>query len=616
MKMMRSRKLLCFSVLFVTFIGCHVAGFAAWAKEKGELQPLGSVISDKHPTRANDGNMIENIDFHRSMEGAGLVFIDFLKVPQEAEIVMDDDVVMIRFVDTGLSNTVAPRLEVIDFATPVSVIEIDENHNEVVVQVHTRLPVSILTSQEARRLRVEIRPGLSGTGEVQVRNESLYVGAPITLNFGSIPVREALQIIADFTDLNLVTSDAVEGELSLNLKEVPWDQALEVILQTRGLSMRRSGKIIWIAPTAEMVAKERQALELTNSKAELEPLTSELIGISYAKAEDMAAMLKSVKAVQTGIEQSIFGATSVSETKTEKNSLLSSRGSVTVDSRTNSLLIQDTATKLDELKRLISRLDIPVRQVQIETRIITAYEDFSRNIGARLGFTRVPGSAVQNTNNGISGSGKIENANPYTNDSALSVNLPASAIGGEAAGSYAFTLAKLGSGFLSLLDLEISALQAEGNGRVLANPKIMTTDKRKASIEQGQERLTTFGTAFGTSSSQGQKAMLSLTVLPQITPDNHIILDVDITNDAFVSANTDTVNTRRINTQTLLDDGETVVIGGIYTEEAFNRITKVPVLGDIPYLGALFRKKVKRNNRSELLIFLTPRIIDSALEVQ
>ncbi|NKB78180.1 MAG: type IV pilus secretin PilQ [Gammaproteobacteria bacterium] len=427
-----------------------------------------------------------------------------------------------------------------------------------------------------------------------------------------------MQIIADFTDLNLVASDAVEGELSLILKEVPWDQALDVILQTKGLAMRRTANIIWVAPSEEMVAKEKQALELHKSAAELEPLTSELIRISYAKVEDMAAMLKSVKAVQTGIEQSIFGAVAVNETKTEENSLLSKRGSVTVDSRTNSLLIQDTATKLAELKKLIVQLDIPVRQVLIETRIITAHEDFSKNIGARLGFTRTVGhdSAAYNTNGGVSMGGKIETTNPLSNDGALSVNLPASTIGGESVGSYAFTLAKLSSGFLSLLDLEISALQAEGNGRILANPKIMTTDKRKASIEQGQERLTTFGTAFGTSSSKGQKAVLSLTVLPQITPDNHVILDVDITNDAFVSASADTVNTRRINTQTLLDDGETVVIGGIYTEEAFSRVTKVPVLGDIPFLGALFRKKVKRNNRSELLIFLTPHIIDSGLELQ
>ena len=415
--------------------------------------------------------------------------------------------------------------------------------------------------------------------------------------------------MADFTDVNLVTSDAVVGDLTLRLENVPWQRALDVILQTKGLAMRQRDNIIWIAPSVEIAEKERQALELHQAAGELEPLISELIRIRYARVEDMASMLKSVKAVQTGIEQSIFGAVSVNETKTEENSLLSSRGSVTVDTRTNSLLLQDTPRKLGELKKLIEKLDIPVRQVQIETRIITAQEDFSKNIGARFGFNRV----LQQSDSGL---GIDNGAANVPSDSSLSVNLPASVIGGESAAALGFTLAKLGSGFLSLLDLEISALQAEGNGRVLANPKILTTDKRRASIEQGQERLTTFGSAFGTSSSKGQKAVLSLTVLPQITPDDKVILDVEITNDTFVSANTDTVNTRRINTQTLLNNGETVVIGGIYTQEQFNHVTKVPVLGDVPYLGALFRKKVRRNSRSELLIFLTPRIINSTKDIQ
>jgi type IV pilus assembly protein PilQ len=293
-------------------------------------------------------------------------------------------------------------------------------------------------------------------------------------------------------------------------------------------------------------------------------------------------------------------------------------------------LIQDTATKLKEIKDLIAKLDVPVRQVQIETRIVEAADDFSKNIGARLGLTTITqeaetigGTRLGDAFTGGSIEGNADDrlglnapTNPLNNADSLSVNLPAAAIGDDPAAQYAFTFARFGEGFLRLLDLEISALQAEGNGRIVANPKILTTDKNEARIEQGQERLTVFGSAFGTSATQGQKAVLSLTVRPQITPDDKITLDVDITNDSFASAIADTVNTKRIRTQALLENGETVVIGGIYSSEESQQISKVPLLGDIPILGYLFKKRTSRHNRTELLIFLTPRIIDPALAVQ
>ncbi|MGB5709281.1 MAG: type IV pilus secretin PilQ, partial [Arenicellales bacterium] len=450
-----------------------------------------------------------------------------------------------------------------------------------------------------------------------------YTGERLSLNFQQISVRAALQVIADFTGLNFITSDAISGNLSLRLKDVPWDQALDVILQTKGLAMRQKGNVVWVAPAEEIADKERQALEARQEVGELAPLVSELIPISYARAQDIAGILKSIKPVSTGITQSAFGSVSISEIKTEENTLLSSRGSVTVDNRTNSLLIQDTALKLREIRELIAKLDIPVRQVQIETRIVEATDDFSRNIGARLGFSRIvqdadvfgPGTAdvFSGATVGSNASTRLEGT--LDNTDALSVNLPAGSLGDEAAASYAFSLARFGSGFLSLLDLEISALQAEGRGRVLANPKILTTDKNEAKIEQGQERQITFGSAFGTSATQGQKAVLSLTVRPQITPDDKITLDVQITNDSFEGVD-DTINTKRIETQTLLENGETVVIGGIYQQEDGELVTKVPFLGDIPILGNLFKKRQRVNNRSELLIFLTPRIIDPALALQ
>ena len=311
--------------------------------------------------------------------------------------------------------------------------------------------------------------------------------------------------------------------------------------------------------------------------------------------------------------------------KLKKTLCYQTRGSVTVDTRTNSILIQDTASKLKEIKSVIARLDIPVRQVQIETRIVEANDDFSKNIGARLGFTRVtqqarfPGASDSNIGD-VFGSGSIENTNRVrdegiteVNDDALSVNLPAGVIGADAAGQYAFTIAKLGSGFLHLLDLELSALQAEGKGKILANPKILTTDKREASIEQGQERVLATGSVLGTGSTT-QRAVLSLTVNPQITPDDRVILDVEITNDSISSANT--IDTKRIDTQALLENGETIVIGGIYTQDETYSVTKIPILGDLPLVGTLFRRKQARNDRTELLIFLTPRIIDPSLAVQ
>ena len=566
-------------------------------------------------------DILSDLQFHRLEHGGAEIVLSHSGKQEQIYVERDELQIRVTFEGIILGEHIGQSLDVRDFSTPVSNIQLMAVSGATKMEINLTKSAYPIVTHLSGGLRLEIqestKPMADQSGIIsEDQGEREYKGELMTLNFQQISVREALQSVADFTGLNVVTSDSVEGDLSLRLKDVPWDQALDVILQSKGLAMRQYGKVIWVAPSDEIVEKEQQALELQKAADELEPLVSELIRVSYARVEDMASMIKSVKAIQTGVDQTIFGAVSVSETQTEENSLLSERGSITVDGRTNSLLIQDTRTKLKEIKALIRQLDIPVRQVLIETRIVTARESFSRNIGVRFGLTRVPqgDTRFESVGSGLSIGGGVQTSNPAADDRSLSINLPANAIGSDAAGAVGFTLATIGSGFLNLLDLEISALQAEGNGRVLANPKILTTDKRKATIEQGQERLTTFGTAFGTSSSKGQKAVLSLTVLPQITPDNKVILDVDITNDAFVSANADTVNTQRINTQTLLGNGETVVIGGIYTQEQLRGLVKVPLLGDIPYLGALFRKKQIQNSRSELLIFLTPHIIDSAFE--
>ena len=567
---------------------------------------------------------IENVDFRRTPIGGGRVIVKLSDSELAVDLQRIGGEIVAVFPDTAIAPELEQRLDVTDFATPVVSVDTFADGGDVRLVITPNGPFKQSSVQSGDTLIIEVSPLSKAEIEAEKVDQFGYTGERLSLNFQQISVRAALQVIADFTGLNFITSDAISGDLSLRLKDVPWDQALDVILQTKGLAMRQKGNVVWVAPAEEIAAKERQALEARQEVGELVPLVSELIAIFYAKAEEIADILKSVKAVETGITQSAFGSVSVNEIETEKNTLLSARGSVSVDPRTNSLLIQDTAQKLREIRKLISKLDVPVRQVQIETRIVDANDDFSKNIGARLGFTSIVQDArlgnveLGDTFTGAtvgSNAGARLNDGGLDNTDALSVNLPAGSIGDDPAASYAFSLARLSGGSLQLLDLEISALQAEGNGRVIANPKILTIDKKEATIEQGQERLTTFGSAFGTAATQGQKAVLSLTVRPQITPDDKIILDVKITNDSFAGV-TDTVNTRRIETQTMLENGETVIIGGIYSQEQSQAISKVPFLGDIPILGHLFKKRTNRNNRTELLIFLTPRIIDPALAVQ
>ena len=374
----------------------------------------------------------------------------------------------------------------------------------------------------------------------------------------------------------------------------------------------------------EIAARERAQLESAKQKGELEPLTSQLIQINYAKAEDIASLLRSVRAVDTGIEQSLFGSVSVGQIETESNTLLSPRGSVTVDRRTNAILIQDTAAKIREVRKLIAELDKPVRQVLIETRIIEAADNFSRELGARLGFSRLTQNA-QGPFGGTIGdtitTGTLEGTRAIVGGGigaagtdVLNVDLPAEDIGDESAASYALTVVKAGLGFAQVIDLEISALEAEARGKIIANPRLITANQQEAHIEQGQERIFTTS-VLGVGSVVTKKAVLGLTVTPQITPDDRVVMDVFITQDEFVSPVDPTINTKQINTQVLLENGETVVIGGIYQQRIVDGETKVPLLGDIPLLGYLFKKKSKEDNRTEIIFFLTPRIINPALNL-
>tara|TARA_B100000953_G_scaffold223333_1_gene184986 strand:- start:81 stop:1775 length:1695 start_codon:yes stop_codon:yes gene_type:complete len=560
----------------------------------------------------SDPHHVTTVDFRRGPNSSGRVAIGLDRENVRVMVREERGEIVLDFVNTVLGDDLERRLDVLDFATPVQFVDTFS------LDDRTRIVLSVLGAydfvgfQSGKTFSAEVTPR-ADDAETKVVDDS-YVGSPISFDFQNISVRGALQTIAEETGINFVISDSVTGDLTLRLKDVPWDQALETIMQIKGLAKREKDNVVWIAPAGEITENERLALESSLQMTELEPLVSELVQINYARAEDIADLLKSVKAVGPDVQPSMFGNVSITEVQTDENRLLSERGSVTVDSRTNTLLIQDMRHKILEVRKLISELDRPVKQVLIEARIVEANEDFSRNIGLKLGLTGINDSVGS-----IIGSGSLSNTATVrtdgisaSGDGSLGVNLPAGGINGESPGSYALTLAKAGAGWSALIDLEISALEAEGNGKIVANPRLLTADKQEAQIEQGQERIFTTSTQ-GEGGVVTKKAVLSLTVEPQITPDDRVILNVFVTKDSFVSATEENINTLQVRTQVLLDNGETVVIGGIYEQQTSKTVTKIPLLGDLPFVGQLFKKKGILDNRRELLIFLTPRIINPAL---
>ena len=548
--------------------------------QRTEPEKSGLGLQDSVAT-VSDPHHVTTVDFRRGPNGSGRVIIGLDRENVRVMVREEQGEIVLDFADTVLGDGLERRLDVFDFATPVQFVDTFSLDERTRVVLSALGVYDYVGFQSGKTFSVEVTPR-ADDAETKAADDN-YIGSPISFDFQNISVRGALQIIAEETGINFVISDSVTGDLALRLKDVPWDQALETIMQIKGLAKREKNNVVWIAPAEEITAKERHLLESSLQMTELEPLISELIQINYARAEDIAELLKSVRAVGSNVQT---------------NSLLSDRGSVTVDARTNTLLIQDMAGKVLEVRKLISELDRPVKQVLIETRIVIANEDFSRNIGAKLGLTGISDDDGRHSASG---------------DGSLSVNLPATGIDGDSPGSYALTLAKAGAGWAALIDLEISALEAEGNGKIVANPRLLTADQQEAHIEQGQERIFTTTTEGGEGSVVTKKAVLSLTVTPQITPDDRLILDVFVSKDSFVSPTEENINTLQVKTQVLLDNGETVVIGGIYEQQTSESISKVPLLGDLPVVGNLFKKKGILDSRKELLIFLTPRIINPAL---
>ena len=584
----------------------------------------------KFSSSATDkAHRIESIDFRRGPQGEGNITVN-LSDP-EVGIDIDDEKgqVIVDFSKTGIHEDLERRLDVLDFATPIQTIDTFREGKGIRMVITVNGKYDQIAYQTGNTFTVSVRP----LSEVELKEEDEfgYSGERLSLNFQKIDVRSALQVIADFTGLNIVTSDTVKGSLTLRLQDVPWDQALDLILKTKGLAKREKGNVVWIAPAKEIAAREKAELEALKKTRELEPLISELIEINYASASDLAKLLKSIKAIDGPFSNDTngnpFSSVSVSEIPTESNSLLSSRGSVTVDTRTNTLLIQDTPSKIKEIKKLIAQLDLPVKQVLIETRIVEARDGYSRTLGVRLGLTNINSNFNLGNSDNSAGqattSGSLESAvdasNAFNNrdgggdgievtGDGLNVDLGSAGLGNFLASSVAFTLAKFADGYGQVLGVELTALQAEGKGKLISSPRLITANNMEAHIEQGQERIFTTN-VLGVGSVVTKKAVLGLTVTPHITPDNRIIMDVFITKDSFTSPVDPTIDKKEIETQILLDHGETAVIGGIYQQSIGEDVTKVPLLGDLPVLGVLFRNKSITDQKSELLIFLTPKII-------
>jgi len=537
---------------------------------------------------------IRKVDFRRDEKGAGRVIVSLSDPRQPIDIQEERGRVIINFIDARLPSELEQRLDVIDFATPVKQIDTYQRGNNVQMVVSSEGIYEQLSYQADDLLTIEVRPVTKQDQEEQRKREVGYVGDKLTLNFQDIEVRAVLQLIADFTGLNMVTSDTVKGNVTLRLKNVPWDQALELILQTKGLDKRQAGNVIMVAPSEEIAAREKLEFESQKQISELAPLFTDQIQVNYAKAEEMAALLKM-----------------------EGNSLLSERGSVATDERTNTLLVQDTAEKLGEIKSLVAKLDVPIRQVLIESRVVIANDDFSKELGSRFGIneqsaptfnpTPLNGPTTSYVSGSLNGTTQTINGDDLELNDRLNSSLPVVGNAGRIA------LALLGSDYL--LELELSAMQAEGRGEVVSSPRVITSNQSEAVIEQGVEIPYQQVSSSGATNVSFKSAVLSLKVTPQITPDDKVIMDLEVNKDSVgeVVLGTPSINTRSVTTQVLVDNGETVVLGGIYEQTKSEGVEKIPLLGDIPLLGALFRHKYKNDDKAELLVFVTPKILKESL---
>ena len=565
-----------------------------------------SAPSSSTPSFASSGDRaINSVDFRRTRAGGGRILVNLSDPSTPVDIRQEGGRVVAVFKDTNLAAELMRRLDVTDFATPVTTVDTLRTNLDTRIVITAEGKYEQLAYQSDNEFTIEINPASDDPEAASslFSETKEYEGQRLTLNFQDIETRAVLQLLAETSGRNIVVSDTVQGNVTLRLRNVPWDQALDIVMTTKGLDMRENGNVIIVAPAEEIAARETADLEAKQAITELEPLYSEFLQVNYAKAADLAALI--------GGESG--------------NALLSERGSVGIDDRTNTLLVQDTAERLQDIRRLVRTLDIPIRQVLIESRIVVVNDDFSRDLGVRFGFTGVD----DNSSNGIisvTGTGEgsdvivgsaldnlANSGQPYPVTAPgitdrYAVNVPIENPAGRLA------LAVLNSDYI--VDLELTALQAEGRGEIVSTPRIITANQKEARIEQGVEIPYQESASSGATTTQFKKAVLSLTVTPQITPDDNIIMDLLVSKDnvgeltpSATGGLVPSIDTRAVETQVLVRDGQTVVLGGIYETERRETINKVPFLGDIPGVGALFRSKSNVSNKAELLIFVTPRIL-------
>ena len=553
---------------------------------------------------------LKGIDFRRGNDGVGRVIVDLANTQVGVDIRQQGQTLVVDFLRSTLPANLRRRLDVTDFGTPVQSIVTTQNGDRVRMVVEPRGNWEHSAYQSDNQFVLEVRP--QKVDPNKLTQGAGYAGEKLSLNFQNIEVRALLQVIADFTNFNVVTSDTVTGNVTLRLKDVPWDQALDIILQAKGLGLRKSGNVILIAPKDELNAKEKIELEAKAQIASLEPLRTQSFQLNYAKAADVAAGLSG----QAGGSSSGGGGSSNSR-------VLSARGSMFFEARTNQLFVSDTPSHLQAIQDMITKIDIPVRQVLIEARIVIADDSFGRSLGVKLGALdsslrkgNYPGYSIGSGDTRIAvggnqvavGSGTGQGSTSAFSDTNF-VNLPASTQGGFNPASFALSL--FSASMDRYLNLEISALEADGKGKVVSSPRVITADQQKALIEQGEEIPYNVATSSGATSIQFRKANLKLEVTPQITPEGSVILDVDVTKDS--RGNTTpagfAINTKHVQTKVLVENGGTVVIGGIFEQSDREDVTKVPYLGDVPYLGNLFKTRTKSSTKTELLIFLTPKMV-------
>ncbi|HQN64773.1 MAG TPA: type IV pilus secretin PilQ [Methylophilus sp.] len=552
---------------------------------------------------------ITGVDFARGKNGEGRVIVDLSDANAGINIKQKGKLITIDFINTDVPAELQRRLNVINFNTPVLYVDTMKQGKNGRMVIEPKGDWEQSAYQADKKFILDVRQKVEDPNKLVQGSKPGYAGEKLSLNFQNIEVRSVLQVIADFTGLNIVASDTVTGNITLRLKDVPWDQAMDVIMQNKGLKMRKKGNVITVAPADEVAAKEKAELEALKQQEELEPLRTEMITLRYHKAEAMRNILMGGNA-----RAGAGGAGATAGAANMNRGIISQRGNIGIDARTNTLFIQETAKKLEEIQAIINKTDVPVRQVMIESRLVLADEKFGKSLGARFGVE----SQTTPGNNTLMVGGNLDATSAVTRTGTgavtagtggLNSNLPVA----NPAGQIAFSLFRLPAGLL--LNLELTALETDNRGKIVSSPRVTTANQQKAKIAQGTEIPYLQASSSGATNVQFKEAVLSLEVTPQITPDEKIIMDLEVKKEKVgqVFFGVPSIDTQKVNTQVLVSNGETAVLGGIYEQTERNDVSKVPFFGDLPVIGNAFKRRTKQDDKTELLIFITPKIMDESI---